>query len=111
MTVRLIAPPNGGKANQGEPKVEEGTSPAGADPTRIGRWIVIYLAVLAGRRSDSIDIDRPLADFDLDSVNAVELALEFERAFGLELDPEFFLYGNQSLREMVAKLAERTQLR
>ena len=59
-------------------------------------------------RSDSIDIDRPLADFELDSVDAVELASEFERAFGHELDPEFFLDGSQSLRKVVAKLAEIT---
>jgi acyl carrier protein len=76
------------------------------DPVKIERWIVVYFAVLTGRSSEAIDLDQPLADFDLDSVDAVELTSEFEKAFGHELDPEFFLRGGRSLREVVAGLAE-----
>ncbi|HMN88179.1 MAG TPA: acyl carrier protein [Bauldia sp.] len=74
---------------------------------KIGRWVVIYLAVLSGRNSDSIDLDARFAEFDIDSVDAVEMATEFEKAFGVGIGPEFFLRGDQSVRDMVEELAER----
>jgi acyl carrier protein len=77
-----------------------------ADPERIHRWIVVYLAVLVGRSSDTIDSDSPLSDFDLDSVDAVEMAAEFEKAFGLGIGPEFFLRGEPTVRDMVEALVE-----
>ena len=75
------------------------------DPGRIDRWLAIYLAVLVGKPSELIDRDIPLSRFDIDSVDAVRMALEFERAFRCEVGPELFLGGGKSLREMVAVLS------
>ena len=77
------------------------------DGKKIARWVVIYLAVLSGRSSDSIDLDTRFAEFDIDSVDAVEMATEFEKAFGVGIGPEFFLRGDRSVRDMVEDLAER----
>ncbi len=74
------------------------------DAARISRWMVVYLAVLVGQDSDAIDIDTPFRQFDLDSVDAVEMAAEFERAFGVDIGPEFFLRGEVTVREMVEAL-------
>lgn len=81
------------------------------DIDRIQRWIVVYLAVISGEDSASIDIDASLAAYDIDSVDAVEMALQFEKAFGREIGAEFFLRSEPSLRELagqiVADAAER----
>ena len=78
-----------------------------ADQARIRRWIVVYLAVVVGNDSDGIEIDVPFSQFDLDSVDAVEMAAEFEKAFGLEIGPEFFLRGEPTIRDMVEALVEQ----
>jgi acyl carrier protein len=77
---------------------------AAADAGRIDRWLAIYLAVLVGKPSGAIDRDMPLSRFDIDSVDAVQMALEFERAFNCQVGPELFLGGGQSIREMVPVL-------
>jgi acyl carrier protein len=78
-----------------------------ASEQKIGRWVVIYLAVLSGVDSDSIDLDTRFAEFDIDSVDAVEMAAEFAKAFGVDIGPEFFLRGDQPVRHMVDELVER----
>jgi acyl carrier protein len=75
------------------------------DAEGIQRWVVVYLAVLTGRDSDHIDIDTPFSRFDIDSVDAVEMAAEFEKAFGYGIGPEFFLQSVPSVREMVEHLS------
>ncbi len=80
-----------------------------ADAERVRRWVVVYIGVLVGEESDTIDMDAPFSRFDLDSVDAVEMAAEFEKAFGCEVGPEFFLQGTPSLREMVPRLLEAAQ--
>ena len=77
-----------------------------ADTERIRRWVVVYIGVLVGEESDSIDMDAPFSRFDLDSVDAVEMAAEFEKAFGCEVGPEFFLQSTPSIRDMVPRLVE-----
>ena len=79
----------------------------GADESRLRRWIVVYLAVLVGQDSDAIDIDIPFRHFDLDSVDAVEMASEFEKAFGYAIGPEFFLNGDTTVRDMAGDLVHR----
>ncbi len=86
-----------------EVEIDTATRPA-ADPRRIQRWIVIYLAILVGEESDTIDVDAPFSRFDLNSVDAVEMAAEFEKAFGCEIEPEFFLIDTPSVSEMVPRL-------
>ncbi len=76
----------------------------GADEARVRRWIVVYLAVLVGQDSDGVDIDMPFRHFDLDSVDAVEMASEFEKAFGYAIGPEFFLNGDTTVRDMAGDL-------
>jgi acyl carrier protein len=75
-----------------------------ADAEQIRRWVVVYLGVLVGEDARSIDIDAPFFSFDIDSVDAVEMAAEFEKAFGCEVGPEFFLQSAPSVREMVPHL-------
>ena len=74
------------------------------DAARLRRWLVVYLAVLTGEDSEAIDIDMPLARFDLDSVDAVEMASQFEKTFGCQIGPEFFLQGEPSVRALVPRL-------
>jgi len=74
---------------------------------RIGRWVQIYLAVLSGVGSESIDVETRFDDFEIDSVDAVEMAAEFEKAFGVDVGPEYFLRGERTVREMVEDLASR----
>ena len=80
-----------------------------ADAERVRRWVVVYIGVLVGEDSDSIDMDAPFSRFDLDSVDAVEMAAEFEKAFGCDVGPEFFLQSKPSLREMVPQLLGAAQ--
>lgn len=85
------------------------TGLSSADMERVRRWVVVYIGVLVGEESDSIDMDSPFSRFDLDSVDAVEMAAEFEKAFGCEVRPEFFLQSAPSLREMVPQLLGAAQ--
>ncbi|MEV0296905.1 acyl carrier protein [Nocardia sp. NPDC050710] len=38
-----------------------------------------------GLRVDDIDVDTPLLDYGLDSVQSAEIIIELERAFGVEI--------------------------
>ena len=78
--------------------------------SRIERWLVVYIAVITGEDSDSVDVGAPLSRFDLDSVDAVEMAQEFEKAFARRIGPEFFLQGDQSLRQLVPRLLAAAQV-
>ena len=71
---------------------------ASLDSERVLRWIVVYLAVISGEDSDTIDPDMPLSHFDLDSVDAVEMALQFETTFDRQIGAEFFLAANATVR-------------
>ncbi|PWC40605.1 acyl carrier protein [Azospirillum sp. TSO35-2] len=66
---------------------------ATADLDRDGlqRWMMAYLATICGLAADRMDPAQALAVYDLDSVDAVEMALELEKAFGIALHPETFL--------------------
>lgn len=67
-------------------------------------WMVTYLAVLTGRESGGIVPTDRLSAFDLDSVDAVEMALHFEQEFGFAINPETFLVGDLPLAEIAGQL-------
>ena len=51
------------------------------------------------------DDDSEYCSSNIDSVDAVEMAAEFGKAFGYDIAPEFFLRSAPSVREMVEELA------
>ena len=76
------------------------------DPGSLTEWIKIYLAVLIGEPSESIDTTSPLSYFDLDSLDAVNLALELEDRFGFAVHPETFMDYNASINDISLRLSE-----
>ncbi|MDQ0347348.1 acyl carrier protein [Ancylobacter vacuolatus] len=74
------------------------------DSERVRRWIVIYLAVISGEDSDTIDLDSRLSHFDIDSVDAVEMALQFETTFNRPIGAEFFLVSELTIRELAGQI-------
>jgi len=73
----------------------------------VGRWAILYVATVAGEDSDTLDLEAPMSVHDFDSVDAVEMAMEFEQAFGCEADPEQFLRGDHTLADLIERLRER----
>ena len=70
----------------------------------IERWLLLHLAVLAGEPVEQIDPQAPLAVHDLDSFDAIHLALEIREVFGCEVDPELFMVRDRTVAEVVALL-------
>lgn len=70
----------------------------------VERWILLHLAGLAGEPADSLDRSRPMGSFDVDSFDAVEMAFAIEKAFGVEVDPEFFLIRVDTLDQVIARV-------
>lgn len=83
--------------------MEESPVPAAA---AVHRWITVYVATLLGMQSDRIDPTAPLATYDLDSVDAVEMAMQFECAFSRPIHPETFMVGDQSIDALAKRLAD-----
>ena len=71
----------------------------------VTRWITVYVATLLGMDSDTIDPAAPLATYELDSVDAVEMALRFEIAFNRPIHPESFMDGTPSIEQLGKRLA------
>ena len=57
------------------------------DPATVRDWVVRYLAELLRISPHEIDLDKGLGGFGLDSVDAVIMAGELEKHFGVEVDP------------------------
>lgn len=72
----------------------------------VNRWITVYVATLLGLDSGTIDPAAPLANYDLDSVDAVEMAMQFECAFGRAIHPESFMDGGKSIGALAEQLAD-----
>lgn len=68
-----------------------------ADPAALTRWMQLHLAVLTGQPSETISVDEPFRTFDLDSLDAVTMALEMEKALGVDISPEMFLNGDATI--------------
>ncbi|CBS88970.1 acyl carrier protein [Azospirillum lipoferum] len=77
------------------------------DRDALQRWMMAYLATICGFAADAMDPGQPLAGYDLDSVDAVEMALEMEKAFGIALHPETFLESRNSVAAIADTLAGR----
>ncbi|MEM6331463.1 MAG: phosphopantetheine-binding protein, partial [Planctomycetota bacterium] len=61
--------------------------PAADAAERIEDWMLAWLVSHVGLDATRADRDRPFAELGLDSLTAVELAGELERAFGVPLPP------------------------
>jgi acyl carrier protein len=59
----------------------------GSMTTAIETWMTEWLVVAAGARPADVDIEKPFADYGLDSMAAIELSGEIEDWFGVELTP------------------------
>ncbi|CAH2602090.1 Acyl carrier protein [Rhodovastum atsumiense] len=70
----------------------------------IDRLVLLHLATLCGEPVEALDLDMPMAAFDLDSFDAVELSLAIEKAHAIEIDPEVFLGHGQSLGSLLDML-------
>ncbi|WP_049976451.1 acyl carrier protein [Azospirillum sp. B506] len=67
--------------------------------------MMAYLATICGEAAERMDPGQPLAVYDLDSVDAVEMALEMEKAFRIVLDPEIFLDTATSIAAIATAIA------
>lgn len=74
-----------------------------ADCDSLERWMKIYLATIVGDPVDSLDVLDPLSEYDLDSIDAVTMAIEMEQKFGIEVHPETFLLGHLSISDIANK--------
>lgn len=54
-------------------------------------WTIDYLAGALGIPADSVELDRTLDSYGLDSVEAVLMAGALEESLGVEVDPAAFL--------------------
>lgn len=77
----------------------------------VGRWAALYVATVAGEKADALDLHAPMSVHDFDSVDAVEMAMAFEKAFACEADPEQFLRGDHTLAELIEGLRDRLERR
>lgn len=64
---------------------------------QILRRVTLNFAVVSGRPSESVAPDETIGSFDIDSVDAIEMAMQMERELGYEIDPELFLRGDLTL--------------
>jgi acyl carrier protein len=73
-------------------------------------WVRSHLANLLGVAPASIALDRSLADYGLDSVDAVLMAGELEEALGAEIDPASFLQFD-TFEQMIVAVAPSLERR
>lgn len=70
----------------------------------IERWLMLHLATLAGEPVERIDPGAPLSVHDLDSFDAIHMALEIREIFGCDVDPELFMARDRTVMELAALL-------
>lgn len=73
--------------------------------SKIRVWVRAHLAHFTRIEPGEISFDRTLADYGMDSVDAVLMAGELEEATGVEIDPATFIQFN-TIEQMVAALEE-----
>ena len=71
--------------------------------SKVRAWVRAHLARYARMEPGDVSFDRALADFGMDSVDAVLMAGELEEATGVEIDPATFLQYD-TIGQMVAAL-------
>lgn len=72
------------------------------------RWMQLYLATLLGETADDISVRDPIKTFDLDSIDAVTMAIELEDRFDMRLTPEYFLNGKLSITDVANAITDST---
>jgi acyl carrier protein len=72
---------------------------------RIEEWLVTRFAQLADVEPDAVDVDKPFADYSLDSSVAVTVALELSRWLDRELSQTVF-WEHPTIRALARILAE-----
>lgn len=72
----------------------------------IEQWLLGWLTAHAGLTPEEITPDRPLAEFGLDSLAAVDLAIEVEEKVGLNLSP-IIVWNYPTPRHLARYLAEQ----
>ncbi|MGP0070942.1 MAG: acyl carrier protein [Bryobacteraceae bacterium] len=70
---------------------------------RVSEWVRAHLSKRLGVAPESIDFEKGLGTYGLDSVDGVLMAGELEEAFGVEIDPARFLQC-ESFEQTVAML-------
>lgn len=78
------------------------------DAESIQRWIQSRVALRIGAPCDRVDIHRPLSQFALDSLGAVELTHEIQRALHIIWSPATFL-EDATIAELAARAAEESE--
>jgi acyl carrier protein len=71
----------------------------------VRNWIREHLGKVLGVPPETIALDKDLASYGLDSVDAVLMAGELEEAMGLEIDPAAFLQ-HPTLESMIRALGQ-----
>lgn len=61
------------------------------DDPDLSDWVRRHLSGVLGIAPEHVVLDRTLAEYGLDSVDAVLMAGELEEAFGIEIDPAGFI--------------------
>jgi acyl carrier protein len=54
----------------------------------VKRRVIFHLRRIAGTKSADIDLDRSLKDFGIDSITAMELVMDIEREFNINIPDE-----------------------
>ncbi len=68
------------------------------------RRVTLHVAAIAGRPSETVQPSASLAAFDIDSVDAIEMAMRMERELGCEVDPELFLRSDATIEALAEAL-------
>lgn len=74
------------------------------DSETLNRWILVYLATLIGEPTDSLDPSDPMSEYDLDSIDAVTMAIELQNTFKFQVHPETFMRQSETVHDVVARL-------
>jgi acyl carrier protein len=70
------------------------------DLNTLTHWMKEYLSELIGEPLETIDIEAPLSYFDLDSIDAVNMALTLGEVTGVDIHPGTFLDDNSSISDL-----------
>ena len=72
-------------------------------------WIITWLQNNAGIASDTIDLDKPFADYHLDSLTSIELSYDLEEWTGKELTVTV-VFNYPTINKMSAYLSDVTSV-
>ena len=64
-------------------------------------WLFNYLLEITGEPIEEMSLNDELFKYDLDSIDSITMALEMEKAFNREIQPETFLDGLTTIQEVI----------